>query len=87
MGGGYSDGGAGRYLEIHTRLIQQTDTDDSGRFKISLPPGTYSLFTKKGSVFYATRRDDKNNIAPVEVKPGKMTRVECSAESDQTAVY
>jgi hypothetical protein len=79
--------GAGRYSSVQTRLIRQIDTDDSGRFRIGLPPGSYSIFTKKGNVFYATRRDEKNNIAPVEVLPGRITRVECSAESDQTAVY
>lgn len=78
---------AGRYSAVQTRLIRQFDTDDSGRFRIELPPGTYSVFTRKGNVFYATRRDEKNNIAPVEVLPGKMTRVECSVESDHAAVY
>ena len=82
-----NSGGVGLYSAVHTSLIRQTDTDDSGRFSIPLPPGTYSVFTKKGHLFYATRRDDKNNIAPVEVLPGKMTRVDCSVESDHTAVY
>ena len=72
---------------IHTRLIRQVDTDDKGNFTIQLPPGTYSVFTKKGNLFYASRRDEKNNIAPVEVLPGKITRVDCSVESDHTAVY
>ncbi len=82
--------GAGRtglYRSVQTPLVQQADTDDSGHFRILLPPGTYSVFTKKGSLFYATRRDEKNNIAPVEVLPGKMTRVDCSVESDHAAVY
>jgi hypothetical protein len=78
---------AGRFSAVHTRLIRQIDTDDSGRFRIELPPGTYSVFTRKGNVFYATRRDEKNNIAPVEVIPGKMTRVECSVESDHAVTY
>ena len=78
---------ADRYLAVQTRLIRQVDTDDSGRFRIDLPPGNYSVFTKKDNVFYATRRDEKNNIAPVEVLPGKMTRVECSVESDHAVVY
>lgn len=78
---------SGWYAAIQTRLIRQIDTDDSGRFRVSLPPGTYSVFTKKGNLFYATRRDEKNNIAPVEVLPGKMTRVECSVESDHAAIY
>ena len=72
---------------VHTRLIRQVDTDDKGNFKIPLPPGTYSVFTKKGGLFYASRRDQLNNIAPVSVLPGKMTRVDCSVESNQKAAY
>lgn len=72
---------------VHTRLIRQTNTDDKGNFSVSLPPGIYSVFTKKGDLFYATRRDEKNNIAPVKVTPGKMTRVNCSVESDHKVVY
>ena len=72
---------------IHTRLIRQADTDDKGNFTIQLPPGTYSVFTKKGNLFYASRRDEKNNIAPVKVLPGKMTPVDCSVESNQKVVY
>jgi hypothetical protein len=80
-------GKTGLYRSVRTPLVQQADTDDSGHFRILLPPGTYSVFTKKGSLFYATRRDEKNNIAPVEVLPGKITRVECSVESDHAALY
>jgi hypothetical protein len=72
---------------VHTRLIRQTNTDDKGNFSILLPPGTYSVFTKKGDLFYATRRDEKNNIAPVEVLPGQMTRVDCRVESDHKVIY
>ncbi len=72
---------------VHTRLIRQTVTDDKGNFRILLSPGTYSVFTKKGDLFYATRRDEKNNIAPVVVTPGKMTWVNCSVESDHKVVY
>ncbi len=73
--------------EVHTRLIRQENTDDIGNFSILLPPGIYSVFTKKGDLFYASRRDEKNNIAPVEVLPGKMTRVDCRVESDHKVVY
>jgi hypothetical protein len=68
-------------------LIRQANTDDKGNFSILLPPGTYSVFTKKGDLFYATRRDEKNNIAPVKVLPRKMTRVDCKVESDHKVVY
>lgn len=80
-------GSAGLYSAVHTNLVRQQETDDSGHFRILLPPGTYSVFTKKGQLFYATRRDEKNNIAPVKVLPGKITRVDCSVESDHPAVY
>lgn len=72
---------------IHTRLIKQVETDDKGNFSIPLPPGTYSVFTKRGNLFYATRRDEQNNIAPVKVLPGKITRADCSVESDQKVAY
>ncbi len=82
-----SAGSPGLYSSVRTVLVRQTETDDTGHFRIPLPPGTYSVFTKKGRLFYATTRDEKNNIAPVEVLPGKITRVDCSVESDHTAVY
>jgi len=75
------------YQAVHTRLICQVETDPKGFFQVMIPPGTYSVFTKKGNLFYASRRDEKNNIAPVEVLPGKMTQVQCSVESDHKAVF
>lgn len=75
------------FRAISTRLIRQLDTDDKGYFQVEVPPGTYSVFTKHGDLFYASRRDEKNHIAPVEVLPGKVTRVQCSVESDHKVVY
>jgi len=75
------------YKAVLTHLIRQVDTDDKGYFQVTLPPGTYSVFTKKGDLFYATQRDEMNNIAPVKVLPGKITRIQCSVESDHKVVY
>ncbi len=75
------------YSVIDTKLVKQADTDDTGYFRIKLPPGFYSIFTRKGDLFYASRRDEKNNIAPVEVIEGKFTRVDCKIEGDRKAVY
>jgi len=75
------------YQAVLTHLIRQIETDDQGHFQVVLPPGTYSVFTKKGNLFYATQRDEKNNIAPVKVLPGKITRIQCSVESDHKVVY
>jgi hypothetical protein len=75
------------YPVINTKLVKQADTDDTGYFRIKLPPGFYSVFTRKGDLFYASRRDEKNNIAPVEVVAGKFTRIDCKIEGDRKPVY
>jgi hypothetical protein len=75
------------YTAVNTKLVRQADTDDKGRFTLLLAPGRYSVFSKKGGLFCAGRRDDKNNIAPVDVVAGKMTTVECRVETDHKAVY
>lgn len=75
------------YSAIKTPMVGQADTDTNGYFSLLLPVGRYSIFTKKGDLYYASRRDDKNNIAPVEVSPGKMTRVDCQVASDHPAFY
>jgi hypothetical protein len=75
------------YSAIKTRMVRQVDTDSNGYFNLLLPAGAYSIFTKKGDLFYASRRDDKNNIAPVEVLPGKMTRVDCQTASVHPVFY
>lgn len=75
------------YPAIHTRLIKQADTDDKGHFRVLLPAGHYSIFTKKNDLFYASRRDEKNNLSPVEVLPGKVTKIDCKVETDIKPVY
>lgn len=73
------------YSSLSTKLVRQVQTKNNGYFKVRLPAGRYSLFIKKDSVFYANRFDSDNNIAPVEVLPKKMTRVE--VRQDYNAVY
>ena len=73
------------YSLIKTKLISKIETDANGYFKISIEPGRYSLFTKKDELFFANWFDKDNNIAPAEVHPGKMTKVEFTVDYD--AVY
>lgn len=73
------------YEAIHTRLVREVKADKKGHFKVKLPPGTYSIFIKKDNLFYANIFDDKNNIAPVAVEPGKYT--ELTVKADYGAVY
>ena len=75
------------YSAIGTKKIGQVETDAAGHFSLSLPPGRYSVFVKKGKKFYAYGSDIHNNIAPAEVTAGRMTKVECRVEGDRPAVY
>jgi hypothetical protein len=73
------------YKNISTELVREIKTDEKGVFTAKLKPGMYSLFIKKGDLYYANLFDGKNNIYPVEVKPGKMEVVDFKANYD--AVY
>ena len=73
------------YRSIRTIFVSKIETDSNGYFNIIIEPGRYSLFTKKGALFFANWFDKDNNIAPAEVSPGQMTKVEFTVDSD--AVY
>jgi len=61
------------YTAISTKPVASVDTDSTGAFIISLPPGSYSLFVKQGAQFYANLFDTNNNIALFTVEEGKIT--------------
>lgn len=73
------------YKTVSTKLVKEIVTDDKGYFKAKLKPGWYSLFVKKGDMFYSNIFDGKSNIHPVEVKKGEWTKEEFKADYD--AVY
>ncbi len=73
------------YSSIATKLVQTVTSDDKGYFFLALPPGEYSLFTKKDALFYANNFDSDNHIAPVKVVPHKVTQVNVNVDYD--AVY
>jgi hypothetical protein len=73
------------YSSVRTKLVQSVTSDESGYFIVSLPPGEYSLFTKKDALFYANNFDGDNHIAPVKVVPHKVTQVNFNIDYD--AVY
>ena len=77
-----SQGHSSFYSAVKTKLVKKAETDSSGYFKVKLPIGYYSLFTKKDSLFYANWFDGKNNIAPVQVHPQKLSTVELKIDYD-----
>ncbi len=73
------------YSTIRTHLVQTVTSNESGYFSVSLPPGEYSLFTKKDALYYANNFDGDGHIAPVKVHSGKITQVNINIDYD--AVY
>jgi len=64
------------YSSILTKKVETVESDTTGHFQLWLPPGRYSIFTKKDSLFFANRYDGQNNISPFTVESAKTTRVE-----------
>ena len=73
------------YRSISTKLVKEIITDENGYFKAKLKPGMYSLFVKKGELYYSNIFDEKNNIHPIKVKKGEWTEEDFRADYD--AVY
>ncbi|MDF2157201.1 carboxypeptidase regulatory-like domain-containing protein [Algoriphagus sp. CAU 1675] len=63
----------GLFQSIASEPIQEVETDQEGRFKISLAPGTYSLFTVEEEGLFANMFDAQGNIQPIIVKKGEWT--------------
>jgi len=73
------------YTDIRTKLIKVVQSNSKGGFKVRLDPGQYSVFTKKGELFYANTFDQYNHIAPVTVEPGNFAEI--TIRVDDEAVY
>ena len=73
------------YSSINTKLVRRVTSNSKGYFSVQLPPGRYSVFARKGSLYFSNIFDDKNNIFPVQVLPKKMAKVEFTI--NYNAVY
>jgi hypothetical protein len=70
------------YSFVGTKLVKKAATDTNGYFRVILPAGKYSLFVKKGELYYANWFDGDNNIAPVQVYPGAFAHVTFKMDYD-----
>lgn len=64
------------YYEIYTQLVAITESNNTGFFEVSLPPGRYSFFVKEDSLFYANGYDGEGNILPATVVEDSVTKVQ-----------
>jgi hypothetical protein len=69
---------------IATKKVAQTRSRKNGRFRIKLPPGTYSLFVREPQGWYANQWDGQGNIHPVTVSRGAFTHTTLSISHGAT---
>lgn len=79
------DGVSAYYTAIRSKLVTTVTSDSTGAFTVGLAEGSYSLFTKYGDRFYANIYDGNNNIAPIIVEKGKLTKTKINMDGE--AVY
>jgi heat shock protein HslJ len=61
------------YTRIATKKIASVWSDSSGRYEVSLPPGTYSVFVKEAGKFYANSSDGEGYINTITVNNSEFT--------------
>ncbi|MBL7866301.1 MAG: carboxypeptidase regulatory-like domain-containing protein, partial [Cyclobacteriaceae bacterium] len=59
------------FRDIKTRLVATTTSKPDGTFKVKLPIGSYSVFTREKNGLYANLFDGKGFINPVTIKEGQ----------------
>lgn len=59
------------FRDIKTKLVATTQSKPDGTFKVKLPVGSYSIFTRERNGLYANLFDNQGYINPVVVKAGQ----------------
>lgn len=60
------------FRDIKTKLVGTAQSKPDGTFKIKLPVGVYSVFTRERNGLYANLFDGKGYINPVNIKSGQF---------------
>ncbi|WP_266369107.1 hypothetical protein [Tellurirhabdus rosea] len=63
----------GFYTEVASKLIKTVKSGKDGRFCVSLPAGSYSVFVKEEKGLYANEFDGENHIFPVKIEKGRKS--------------
>ncbi|MCX2744976.1 carboxypeptidase regulatory-like domain-containing protein [Mangrovivirga sp. M17] len=61
---------------IDKNPVKTVKSDEYGNFKVSLPPGKYTIVSKEDKGYYVNRFDGENIINPVIVEENKWTEIE-----------
>ncbi|MGB0525758.1 MAG: carboxypeptidase regulatory-like domain-containing protein [Flammeovirgaceae bacterium] len=72
------------YVALDTHIIKKVTSDDKGIFKIQLPEGKYSVFTKEEDSYYANLFDGQGYIQLVTVKANELTSLDIRVDYKAT---
>lgn len=59
----------------HPNLVSRVQSDNQGKFFVSLPPGEYTLFAQYGDNLYLNSFVGDGSYASVQVKDGQITEI------------
>lgn len=77
-------GSSAVFLKVNTRLIDSVASDKKGYYQLALPAGVYSLFVKRDNGYFANSFDGENNVNPITVEDGKVTRLDVVVNNKAT---
>ncbi len=72
------------FFEIKTELINKVMSAEDGSFKVKLPPGEYSLFTKEQKGLFANVIDHNGCVSCVNVSPKRYSWVTITIDYEAT---
>lgn len=70
---------------IPGKEVASVNSGDDGKFKVMLPEGTYSVFTKEPEGFFANSFDGEGQVNAVTVRKGEVTQM--AIEINYQATY
>lgn len=63
----------GLFTAIAGSPLMEVETNENGRYSLSLSPGRYSVFIVEAGGLFANTFDGEGNVQPVTVKAGEWT--------------
>lgn len=73
------------FPSVPARKVAETESGPDGKFRLSLPPGIYSVFTREAEGLFANSFDGNGIVNPVSVKEGEFTNI--TLEINYAATY
>ena len=73
-----TEGQAPLFTKVNSNLIAKVVSNGSGKFKIGLPAGKYSVFVEEKDKYYANSFDSQNYIQLIDIQDNKWSEINIS---------